>query len=305
MVILASIVPVVAFAPEASAASVPITGATVSVNVAGHTAQAVTTIKVSTPTKVSAAGVCVRDAAGREQDFPLSQGPTLTPSGTRLESSQVLPNGNYTYWACVKPVGSWWQFVAPSKTFTVSDSTSSSMPVGNLPGWTQIFTEDFPTSTAEGSFPGPYKSKWSAYNGFYDTYDRGLYDRNIISVHDGLLDTYYRTKNGIPRVAAPAPLVNGSWAGQTYGRYTARFRADAVSGYRIAWLLWPDSGDWKKGEIDFPESWLTGEIDGFNHCIGNPSKNCYWVKSVFRPILGTLWRSTGPRSCCPSSSTAR
>ena len=277
--------PIVTFAPTASASEAPITSATASVSVSGNSAQAVTTITVSTPTKVEAAGVCVRDAAGNEHDFPLSQGPTLTPAGTRVTGSQVLAKGSYDYWSCVKPVGSWWQFVAPKRSFTVSDaaSASSAMPVGNLPGWTQVFTEDFPTSTAEGNFPGPYKSKWSAYNGFYDSFDHGLYDRNILSVHDGMLDTHYRTENGIPLVAAPSPLLNGSWAGQTYGRYTARFKSDAVTGYRVAWLLWPDSDDWNQGEIDFPESWLTGRIDGFNHCLGNPSKNCFWLHSGVSP----------------------
>lgn len=281
--ILATLVPITALSPAASAANAPITGAAVSVTVTGNSVSAVTTIKTSTSTKVSSAGVCVRDAAGKSRDFPLAANPTLTSAGTTLTSSQVLPNGQYTYWSCVKPVDSWWQFIAPGRTFTVKTSSASAMPVGNLPGWTQIFSDDFSTDTPEGTFPGPYKSKWSAYNGFKDTYDHGLYDRNILSVHDGSLDTYFRTIDGTPRVAAPTPLINGSWAGQTYGRYSARFKSDAVDGFRVAWLLWPDSGNWNQGEVDFPESWLTGEIDGFNHCLNNPGKNCYWVKSGISP----------------------
>lgn len=281
-VVLACLVALVISPQLASASSAPITSATVSIDVVGQTVQAVTTIRVASPTKVSAAGLCVRDGAGNVRDLPMTQSPTLTVSGTSLKSSRTLGTGKYTYWACVKPVGARWQFVAPARSFTVSDSTSS-MPVGNLPGWTQIFADNFSASTGQGTFPGPYKAKWTAYHGFYDTAGHGLYDRNIISAHDGLLDTYLRTVNGVARVAAPVPLINGSWAGQTYGRYTARFKSDAVNGYRVAWLLWPDSGDWNTGEIDFPESWLDGKIDAFNHCPNSPTKNCYWAKSDVSP----------------------
>jgi len=51
-----------------------------------------------------------------------------------------------------------------------------------------------------------------------------------------------------------------------------RFRADAVPGYKTAWLLWPDSEDWPSdGEIDFPEGDLSGTIGGFVHYRGGVS----------------------------------
>ena len=52
-----------------------------------------------------------------------------------------------------------------------------------------------------------------------------------------------------------------------YGRYVVRFRADAVPGYKTAWLVWPDSESWPyDAEIDFPEGNLDGSINGFvNH----------------------------------------
>jgi beta-glucanase (GH16 family) len=44
-------------------------------------------------------------------------------------------------------------------------------------------------------------------------------------------------------------------------------RADAVDGYKVAWLLWPKSGVWPRdGEIDFPEADLNGgTVSAFMH----------------------------------------
>jgi beta-glucanase (GH16 family) len=55
--------------------------------------------------------------------------------------------------------------------------------------------------------------------------------------------------------------------GQTYGRYAVRFKADPIDGYKMAWLLWPDSGRWPRdGEIDFPERDLSSTtVSGFVH----------------------------------------
>jgi len=39
-------------------------------------------------------------------------------------------------------------------------------------------------------------------------------------------------------------------------------------------LLWPDSEVWADGEINFPEGRLDGTVHAFNHCIGNPARNC-------------------------------
>ncbi|NIZ92036.1 glycoside hydrolase family 16 protein [Kineosporiaceae bacterium B12] len=151
------------------------------------------------------------------------------------------------------------------------------MPKGDLPGWRQVFTEDFTTPAPLGSFPGrSYSASWTGYDGFLDTAKRGTYaPGKVLSVHDGALDMFLHSENGRPQVAAPVPLVDGQWNGQTYGRYSVRFRSDPVAGYKTAWLLWPTDDDWNKGEIDFPEGSLAGTIDLFNHCPGDPSRNCF------------------------------
>lgn len=92
-----------------------------------------------------------------------------------------------------------------------------------------------------------------------------------------MLDLFLHTRGGTPIGAAPVPIVTKAWQGQTYGRYSVRFRADALPGYKVAWLLWPASDSWSEGEIDFPEGGLESTMWGFNHCLNNPTVNCYWV----------------------------
>ena len=151
------------------------------------------------------------------------------------------------------------------------------MPRGDLPGWHQIFAEDFATSAPVGSFPGPvYQSKWGVYpDGWHDTSRNGTYyPSKVLSVANGVLNMYIHTEtiNGVAThcVAAPWPkLPTGS--GQIYGRYSLRFHIDPVPGYKTAWLLWPDSNVWPAGgEIDFPEGNLDKNISAFMH-YANPA----------------------------------
>lgn len=153
------------------------------------------------------------------------------------------------------------------------------MPTGDLPGWEQTFTEDFTTPVARGQFPGAYAPKWTSYDGFPNTSGHGDYEQDIIAAEGGNLDLYLHAQNGRPKVAAPVPLVNGEWGGQTYGRFSVRMRADDAEGYGVAFLLWSDANNWDDGEIDFPEGLLGQRARGFNHCPGNPTVNCLVVES--------------------------
>ena len=153
------------------------------------------------------------------------------------------------------------------------------MPVGNLPGWKQVFADDFNSTVARGSFPGPYANKWTSYSGFTDTFKHGDYNKGIISAQNGNLDLYLHSVNGRPQGAAPIPLVNGRWGGQTYGRFSVRLRGDALKGYGMGYILWPDSGDWHEGEVDFPESGMDDVAKAYNHCLSDPAKNCLAANS--------------------------
>ena len=77
-----------------------------------------------------------------------------------------------------------------------------------------------------------YASKWNTYNGFKDTSGVGTYDKNAMSAHDGVLDeSLYKSGDGITHVAALSPLITTNYGGQVYGRYSVRFKADALSGF--------------------------------------------------------------------------
>jgi hypothetical protein len=138
------------------------------------------------------------------------------------------------------------------------------MPTGDLPGWRQVTADDFVTAVPTGQFPGTaYGSRWTVYSdGWKDTTKQGTYmPSKVLSTHDGMLDMHIRTENGLHMVAAPVSTVK-----QAYGRYTVRFKADAIPGYKTAWLLWPTSERWPAdGEIDFPEGKLPETIGANMH----------------------------------------
>ena len=138
---------------------------------------------------------------------------------------------------------------------TASGDSGATMPVGNLPGWQQVFTEDFKTPAALGSFPGSgYDSRWFCYSGYGDTSNHGVYSPDkVLSVNGGILDWFVHTEGGAHRVAAAVARVPSTGWGQTYGRYSFRFRADTLPGYKLVPILWPDSDNWGEGEVDFPE----------------------------------------------------
>jgi hypothetical protein len=146
------------------------------------------------------------------------------------------------------------------------------MPIGDIPGWRQIFSDDFSVDVPLGDFPSAVSSKWKPYPyPWKDTSKNGTYwPQKGISFHDGRMDIWLHTETvdgvAVHVVNAPQPILPGTSRGQLYGRYVVRFTADAVPGYKTAWLLWPDSNTWPRdGEIDFPEGSLTGEIYAFMH----------------------------------------
>ncbi len=179
-------------------------------------------------------------------------------------------------------LGIGWALVTPA-AIDSPDALSPSgqaMPVGDLPGWKQVFTEDFTSGDVPvGGFPGPaYTAKWSANysDGTPDTAGQlvggksAYFPSKVLSVKDGVLDMYLHSENGIPMGAAPSPRFGGSdqspYNSQLYGRYSVRFKSDALKGFKTAWLLWPDSGVWPRdGEIDYPEQDLTLPFYGAVH----------------------------------------
>ena len=279
------------FAAVPASAAPVLSVANLTATVVGTTASVSATVTSSSSTDVDLAGVCVRNASGENVDLP-SAAARISSRGTTLNLSGVFAPGSYTYWGCVYTGGSWVDLGSP-KTFVVggavtsalaaaSSSNGSTMPVGNLPGWTQTFKEDFNTPVSQGSFPGPYSNQWMSYDGFSDAFHTGFFEQDIISAQNGNLDVYLHTQNGRALGAAPIPLINGKWGGQTYGKFSVRMRSDELEGFGTGFLLWPDSGNWNDGEIDFPESSLTEGVKGYNHCLNSPSSNCMIAETNYR-----------------------
>ncbi|MFK4297317.1 hypothetical protein ABH924_002467 [Arthrobacter sp. GAS37] len=172
---------------------------------------------------------------------------------------------------------------------TGQSAATGQMPVGDLPGWRRVFGEDFSEGDVPlGGFPGPaYSAKWSVNyaDGTPDTAGQqsggrsGYYPSKVLSVKDGMLDMYLHTEKGVSMGAAPAPKLqpaNGRpYDSLLYGRYSVRFRSEALQGFKTAWLLWPDSGVWPRdGEIDYPEGDLSKSFYGAVHQAGS-DKNIF------------------------------
>ena len=171
------------------------------------------------------------------------------------------------------------------KSTRTTDVTKSA----NLPGWKQVFVEDFSAGDVPlGGFPGPlYSAKWSAgyKDGTPDTAGQqpkprggksGYFPSKVLSVRNGTLDWYLHSEKGISMGAAPTPKFPNTSSNPTransmlHGRYSVRYRADAIHGFKTAWLLWPDSGVWPRdGEVDYPEGDLASIIYGAVHFVRN------------------------------------
>lgn len=227
--------------------------------------------------QVGAAGTVVvaEDAVARTASTPTGAATALeVPTGTATSAASSTGSDGTTS----NPLAA--DAPTPSWTAAVVDPA---MPVGDLPGWRQVFTEDFTTDLPEGRFPGKaYRDKWLGYDGFQDFSGSFTYaTKDVVSVHDGVLDMRVRTEAGVPLGAGVAALVDGdgSWGGRTYGRYSVRFRANPTQQWGAAFLVWSDVNRWQDGEIDFAEGKFDGTIDQHNHRLDDPSANDLSVRT--------------------------
>jgi hypothetical protein len=159
------------------------------------------------------------------------------------------------------------------------------MPVGDTPGWHQIFTDDFTTDLPVGAFSGcvvgstlrdsqcsglppAVRAKWFTYlDGWKDSSGNGTFmPSKVMSVHDGMMDLYLHTENGVHMIAAPEPKIpSPTGRGLSAGRYVVRFYMPPLPRYKAAWMLWPDSNLQTDGEINFPEGDFTERMWAFMH----------------------------------------
>jgi beta-glucanase (GH16 family) len=130
---------------------------------------------------------------------------------------------------------------------TLSGCTPSgqAMPVGNLPGWRQVFTDDF--VSAEG-FP----SRWFSYSGQPDGDPAAWWDPSHVEVKNGMLVLRGYRDDRFGGRFVTGGVSNGPALSQSYGKYLVRMRVDKGNGIGYAALLWR-SDDSPEGEVDFAE----------------------------------------------------
>ncbi len=166
-----------------------------------------------------------------------------------------------------------------------STATSTASPVG----WRRVFTDNFTKPVALGRFPRVVNGAWghSYTNGLRDTSGNGTYEPSrVVSQQRGILNIHVHTAGGLHMVAAAIPTIrgaHGSEGGLLYGRYSIRLRADAVPGYKLGVLLWPDNEIWPgSGELDFPEVDLRSWVHGYVHPMGGGPQVQFYTKTLLR-----------------------
>ena len=119
------------------------------------------------------------------------------------------------------------------------------MPTGDIPGWHQVFADNFTGTTLD-------RSKWRVYSGQPGGDPGGWFDPNHVSVAGGnlVISGYKDPADG--GVWATGGVSSSTGLVQTYGKYLVRFRFDQGRGIAHAILLWPADDTWPP-EIDFSE----------------------------------------------------
>ena len=119
------------------------------------------------------------------------------------------------------------------------------MPVGNLPGWREVFADDFNGDTLN-------RTKWRLYYGQPGGDPAGWFDPSHVKVSDGMLViSAYRGRADHGRWGTGG-LSSRPGLAQTYGKYLIRFRFDVGVGISHALVLTAADGSWPP-EIDFSE----------------------------------------------------
>ena len=156
------------------------------------------------------------------------------------------------------------------------------MPSGDIPGWREVFADDFSGRTLD-------LAKWGRYSGQPGSDTAGWFDPRHVTVSHGMLTiSAYRdprrndlwTTGG---VSSSPGLV------QTYGKYLVRFRMSAGVGVSYALLLWPADNSWPP-EIDFSEdngSERDGDVATLHYGAGDHAT----VRHV--PVDLTHWHTLG------------
>ena len=173
-----------------------------------------------------------------------------------------------------------WKWVGRIDTAIFTTSVSGvAAPSGDLPGWRQTFVDDFEGAALSDS--------WGTYDGVPSGDPVSRWKREHVQVRDSqlVLEGYQEDGQWITGGVSNHPVA------QTFGRWDVRFRMDASDEITVAFLLWPQGGQWPP-EIDFMEDdgGLRGQASGFVHYVdaGGRGKVQRQVAADF-----TQWQTVG------------
>lgn len=148
-------------------------------------------------------------------------------------------------------------------------SGRQAMPIGDIPGWHQVFADDFNGTSLN-------TANWGAYAGEPGGDPTGWWDPSHVVVSGGLLTLAgYKdqaVKSGV-FVTGGIGMTNAH--AQTYGKYLVRMRVDKGAYVSAIALLWPEKNVWPP-EIDFNEDWDNNRLHTYSwfHCGPNGNDNC-------------------------------
>ena len=124
--------------------------------------------------------------------------------------------------------------------------SGEAMPIGDIPGWHQVFADDFNGTTLK-------TSNWYPYSEQPGGDPAGWWAPSHVTVSGCLL-----TLKGYKDAAAKSGVFVTGGIGmtnthaQTYGKYLVRMRVDKGDGISAIALLWPQANVWPP-EVDFYE----------------------------------------------------
>lgn len=201
------------------------------------------------------------------------------------------------------------RFSAPRKPVhparvDVWDPSGEGLPPAAVRGWHRVFADNFAHDDVPvGGFSGcswppgtnivqlqcsgldrypKVAAKWFSYpDGWRGRPPVGTYFPSaVVSIRDGVMNLYVHTAivdgRTVHLLAAMVPKIHGGSGGvggMLYGRYVVRARFDPLPGYRVSFVLWPDSSRFPAdGVIAFPDaSFNAPYVNAFMHHRGATS----------------------------------
>ena len=154
-------------------------------------------------------------------------------------------------------------------------SAEASVPIGNLPGWTQILHEEFSTPLNP--------RRWGVYSGQPGGNPHGMWSPSHVELHLSAARLRGYRENG--RFVTAGMMLNS--VPQVYGKYLVRAHFDRSVGIEQVMLLWPVDGGWPP-EIDFSEGSSGSPTMATSHWSSNNQQH-----HAFAAVDMTKWHTYG------------